>query len=179
MRKQDAVSHALRALEGTENACGWGRQPLIHLIYLKPNGNVTAGNGLIPPELRAAVTRPAELIEYFAQFIEQSGARRTRRAGAFACSFMAEAWQVQPKPGLPSEVYERMLAAADHHELYRHPGRQEVRGLWAMDREGWFYELRRPRHGQPNLHVVSPGDPSMQAVGLIPDALRRISEKLR
>jgi hypothetical protein len=181
MRAQDAVSQALQLLEAAENERGWERPPRIHLIYLEPNGDVASREVLIPDGVRAAVSRPPELLYIIARFIEEDAQAPPllHQLGPFACSFMAEVWQVRPKPGLPAEVYERMLAAADRRELSKHPGRQEVRGLWAMDREGWFYELQRPRHGEQSVSVVSLDDPNLKAVGLIPDALRRISEKLR
>ena len=184
MRTQDAVVRALRLLEAAENERGWDRPPRIDLIFLDRDTSgqpvATTGAVLIPRALRDAVARPTDVLDIFVErFVELDRAPLARQHGVAGCAFMCEAWEVRPPPGLPAEVYERLEDAALRHELHAHPDRQEVRGAWAMDREGWFYEVRRPRSGIQSFTMVPADGHDLRVLGNIPDALCRFAEILK
>jgi len=180
---RDAMELALRQLESEENDGGWDRPARVYLVYEERDhaGLLYA----IPRELtfpeavRSAIERPPELLEVLAGFMEQEGGSGARESGVVGCALMAEAWEVRPRPGQPKEVYERVQAAAERHELYQHPGRREVRTVWAMDRDGWFYEVRRPRRGTQGVTLLPPDDPNRRVEGAVAGALRRIIESNR
>jgi hypothetical protein len=134
-RVADLVVGALVA--EVESRADWDEPPAVYFMYLH-EGKCHVSALEVPVSYWRAGP-PARVLRALAEGLgEFSGLMQALAPGELhGAAFRCEMWEVRTPEG--GEGLAEAEAAADARELYAHPGRVEVRSMWAVDRAGITY----------------------------------------
>jgi hypothetical protein len=173
-RIADVIADALVA--EVKKHTEWDEPPALCFVY------VEGGRGRVSelplPEAIWSVDRPPLVLARCAEAL--GGGRvsdllqRVALEGLHGAAFRCEAWEVDGgRPG----TAQRSEAMAEQHagRLHLHPGRREIRSLYAVDRAGITYAaVQRRGEEEVRRSVVYPKPGGDSFTGTIPSALDRI-----
>lgn len=171
-RVADMILDAMAAEVETRQE--WDEPPALCLLYLD-EGKCRARPVLVPDQYWAAAP-PSHVLAAIADGLGGfSGLLRSvAPEGLHGAAFRCEMWQVSGAEGDTAALAEAE-AAARARRLHAHPGRVEVRSMWAVDRGGASYDVTLARvtgEVRRSVSYPKPGVPGM--TGTIPDALDKL-----
>lgn len=152
----------------------WDEPPALCFLYLH-DGKCHVRPLDVPGRYWAAAP-PSRVLAAIADGLGEFPGLLQRAApeGLHGAAFRCEMWEVRGDPA-DTAALARAEAMAGERRLYQHPGRVEVRSMWAVDRGGASYDATVERGtGGMRRHVSYPKPGVPGFTGIIPDALDKL-----
>ena len=179
-----AIRQVLLDLEADGHRAGWDhpvnaptiftftRDRLLGRVHAHPSPVVNLA-------LRVGLIRgsgePGEVLAHLAAAFDQAREEvgptevtDTPGVDFYGYAFRGEGWAVDEPDDTARE-------AAQRHELYRHPGRVEIRQVYLAGRDGLSWWVLRRRGQDPQVLAALPESTTWNQGGLVPNALVRMT----